>query len=338
MRGRRRGWVRWLALGCGLALLAGLVRQIGAVEIASLLAALGGNFVIIVAIFSCHEFVRAASLGFCIGRARRPPYRRLLRVRFIGEAVAAVTRTGPLAGEPARAFVLARQADRAAQAVGNSASELLANSLMSAVVTISVVLAGLWTGRFHGPVHVLALVLFWGSLGFFAIAVTALATRTYVVGGIVAGIGRLPRVGRALTAKAAHVRQAEDAIVQSLTGDPVALAWIVVLELVSQFILVFEIYWTVRSMGLPITFASALLVEVLIKAPNIVQFVGVTEGGYALVFTWVGLPAAAGFTLSLVRLLRSLTASAVWLTVLAQLERPRSQELARRTSDILRRA
>ena len=126
--------LRWLALACGLVLLAALCAAIGPAQIAALLATLGAQFVAIVAIFSCHEAVRAAALGSCIDPYWRPPYRHLLRVRFIGEAAATVTRTGPFAGEPARAFVLARQAEHAARAVGHSASELIANSIMSALV------------------------------------------------------------------------------------------------------------------------------------------------------------------------------------------------------------
>src|SRR6516165_9528677 len=123
-----RDWARWLIVACGAALMSVLIAQIGPARIAALLAALGVNFIAIVAIFSCHECVRAVALGVCMGPERRPSYRQLLRVRFIGEAVAAVTRTGPFGSEPTRAFALAQRADRAAHAVGTSASELVANS------------------------------------------------------------------------------------------------------------------------------------------------------------------------------------------------------------------
>ena len=47
---------------------------------------------------------------------------------------------------------------------------------------------------------------------------------------------------------------------------------------------------------------------------------GASEGGFALVFSWLGLTAAAGFTLSLVKRVRSVTVAAVGLGLLKVLE------------------
>lgn len=318
----RRSRFRWLALAGGCALLVALFWQIGPRRIVTLLATLGANFVVIVAIFSCHECVRAVALGQCIGPRHRLAYRHLLRIRFLGEAAGALTRTGPLAGEPMRAFALARRAERAAHAVGASASELIANSLISGMVTIAVTATGLWMGGFHGPLRVVTSVLFWGSFGFCTLAITALASRTYLIGRVINVVGTLPWIGSRLVISPDQIRQMEDGIMQALTRRGRPVVTIALLELLAQFILVFEVYWSLRSMGLLISPRTALVLEVLIKAPNIIQFIGATEGGFALIFDWAGLTAAAGFTLSLVRLLRSLTASGLWLAILPQVDEP----------------
>jgi hypothetical protein len=107
----------------------------------------------------------------------------------------------------------------------------------------------------------------------------------------------------------------------ALIDRPATLVQVLLLEILAQSILVFEIYWTIQSMGVAVSASTALLVEALTKAANVVQFFGVTEAGYAVVFNWLGLTAAVGFTLSVVKLLRSLTASALGLGLLMQIDR-----------------
>jgi hypothetical protein len=47
------------------------------------------------------------------------------------------------------------------------------------------------------------------------------------------------------------------------------------------------------------------------RVVTIVDLAGVTEAGYAIIFTWLGLPAPMGFALSLVKTLRSLAAAGI---------------------------
>src|SRR5262249_59336993 len=107
-------------------------------------------------------------------------------------------------------------------------------------------------------------------------------------------------------------------------------ARVVLLELTAQLILVCETYWAIRSMGVLVSFRSALLFEVMTRAFTIVEFVGATEMGFAVVFTWLGMPAAIGFTLSVVKTLRSLAAAgvALGLTAGAPRRRPRARAAA----------
>src|SRR5262249_2346115 len=158
----------------------------------------------------------------------------------------------------------------------------------------------------HGPILVLCHVLFWSSAIYLSVTVGALASRAYLIGTILRGVGALPMVGRRLRIDPAHVRAFEDAIHHALTNRPSARLPVLVLDCVAQTILVIEIYWTIRSTGTPIAAGTALSVEVITKAANVIQFVGVTEAAYAVIFNWLGMTAAVGFTLALVKLLRSL--------------------------------
>jgi hypothetical protein len=84
--------------------------------------------------------------------------------------------------------------------------------------------------------------------------------------------------------------------------------------------LLVETYWVLKSMGLMTSFMKASLVEALSKIAN-VAFAGLAEGAYAFIFQAFGLPAAAGFTLSLVKRLRSLAIAAIGLGVIALIPR-----------------
>jgi len=314
----RKRRVRLAVLGGGIALLALLFAELGPVRILSLLSTLGGNFFIIVALFGCHECVRAVAVGRCLPDDQRPPFRRLLRIRFLGEAVGTLTRTGMFGAEPARAWLLAGQTGPGAHAYAAAVSELIVNSAASASVSVAVTGYLLLAYEVHGPIRVVCHVLLWSGIVYVGVAAWALASRVYVIGTILRGLGALPVIGRWLKTDRARVRAVEDAIIHVLTDRPAALAQVVLLEFVAQSILVTEIYWTVGSMGIALGFETALKIEVLTKAANVIQFVGVTEAGYSVLFSWLGMSAAVGFTLSLVKLLRSLTAAAVGLAILNQ--------------------
>ena len=58
------------------------------------------------------------------------------------------------------------------------------------------------------------------------------------------------------------------------------------------------------------------MAEILTKLAN-VAFAGIAEGAYALLFHALGLPAAAGFALSLVKRMRSLSFALIGLVILA---------------------
>ncbi|MGE3472576.1 MAG: hypothetical protein AB7O28_19645 [Vicinamibacterales bacterium] len=317
----RAGLIRVALLAAGLVLLAVLFARLGPARILSLLSALGTNFVAVVLVFTCHESVRALAIGRFFPAGERPAWRTLLRVRLVGDAVGAITRTGLLGAEPVRAWLLAGTAGTGTQAYAAIASELVANSSTSA--TLTAVVAGwmLLTVELHGPILVLCHILCWSSLAFVSSAAGAIQGRIYLIGGALRAVGALPIVGPHLRADPVRVRATEDAIIHSLTSRPSTVVQVFALECLAQAILVYEVLLTIRSMGGAVDAPDALFVEVLTKAANIVQLVGVTEAGYAVVFDWLGLTATLGFTLSLVKVLRSLAAAGLGLSILSQVDR-----------------
>lgn len=318
MSATRAHWFRWLSILGGFALLGVLFVRLGPERIVSLFRSMGPNLLIVIAIFGCHECVRALALSRCVLPDHRPPFRRLLWIRFFGEAVKTLTHTGPFVSEPARAWMLARQGLHGVHAYGAAVSEFVANSTASALVTVLVLGFVLRMFELNRQALVLAHVLVWISLAYMIATVVALVGRFYLIGAIVKGVGALPLIGRRLRVDPARVREMEDAIMLVLRDRPTTAATIVLLELTAQTIIVFELYWSLRSMQVGITVGKALLVEALTKLANTIQFVGATEGSYALVFSWLGMTAAVGFTLSLVKRLRSLVVAALGLLALSK--------------------
>jgi hypothetical protein len=295
----------------GTVLLVTLFARLGPSRILSLIASLGWNFLAIVALFVAHEFTRTLALARCLPAARRPPVVELLRIRLFGEGAGALTRTGSLAAEPARAWLLANRGGQGVTGYSAAAGELAMNSATSATVNVAVAGVALLTGTLRGPVVVLAHVLLWSSLAYLGAVVGIVVARVRILGGCADAAARLPVLGRWLRIDPIKVREMEQAITSALTERPAALARIVLIELAAQMILVCEVFWAIRSMGVAISARSALFMEVMTRVLTIVEFVGATEMGFAVVFTWVGLPAAIGFTLSLVKTLRSLTAAGI---------------------------
>src|SRR5262245_58153050 len=314
---RRPPVLRPLLLAAGFVLLVTLFVQLGPGRVLSLLSSLGWNFAVIIGIFGLHECLRSLALSHCLPREARPPLRSLLRIRFIGEAAGAITRMGPLAAEPARAWLLAGQNKQGMSGYSAAVAELMANSGMSSIANVVIAGTAILTAGLAGPIHILAHVIFWSSLVYVAGLIGIVATRVRIIGHSVRLAGRLPLVGRRITVAPERVRQLEAAITSGLTDRPGDLARMLMLEAAAQVLLLVEVYWAIRSMGAAVSVWSAMYSEVMTRVVSIVEFMGATEMGYAVVFKWLGLTAAVGFTVSFVKTLRSLVTAGLGIGILS---------------------
>src|SRR5262249_47088907 len=182
MRRRQTDLLRAGAFLAGCLLLATLFVRLGPGRIMSLLTSLGWNAAVIVALFAAHELVRALAITQWLPADRRPPVAELLRIRLLGEGVGALTRTGSLAAEPTRAWLLANPARQGVAGYSAAAGELMANSATSAAFNVAVAGGLLSTAALHGPVVVLAHVLLWGSLVYLGFLVSIAASRVRLLG------------------------------------------------------------------------------------------------------------------------------------------------------------
>jgi hypothetical protein len=224
--------------------------------------------------------------------------------------------------------MLAQRSVKSAHAYAGAASELIANMGVSALVTVVVLACVPLEFALTPPAVVFSRVLLWSSLALVAGAVYAVGARTYVIGAFASSLSALPLVAKRWCPDRSKVRAMEDAILHVLRDRPVVLAQVLLLEVAAQALLVLDVYWTLRSMGLSRSLGTALLVEALTKLANVVQFVGAAEGSYALVFSWLGMAAAGGFSLSIVKRVRSLAVAAVGLALFSTMPRSADRGIA----------
>jgi uncharacterized protein (TIRG00374 family) len=299
-----------------LGLLGLLFYRLGPGNILALFRQMGWKFFGVVLIFGLQEVFRALALIQCLARDSRPTFRKLVHIRLIGEGVRAVTLTGPLLSEPTRAWLIRRQGVPSSEAIAATVAEYAANSFVSAVLTVAGVLYLLEYVQAPQELRVAATVLLYGSAGYLLIAFVVLYRRSHLASAIATTLMRFLRLEDKTTGKLEGLRRTETTLFSLLRDRPKRLARIAGLEFVAQFLLLLETYWALVSMGLTVTLLTASIAEILTKLAN-VAVAGVAEGAYALLFHALGLPAAAGFALSLVKRLRSLAFALIGLGILA---------------------
>ena len=193
------GHLRWIVAATGVALLAILFAQIGPGQILALSSMLGLNILAIMAIFACHECVRAVAVGLCFPPdAPRPPFRQRLRARFLGELAGTLTRMGPFVAEPSRAWIMTGRGLSGTHVYAAAAGEFIFNGCMSSVVTIAAVLLTSSAWSVNLPIRILSLVLLCLSLVHVTIVVVALTCRLRAIGVVMRAMSALPLVGHRL--------------------------------------------------------------------------------------------------------------------------------------------
>jgi hypothetical protein len=301
----------------GFILLGAVFVALGPNRVLSLVGSLGANLLVIVALYAAHECIRASAVWYCLVGTPRPSFVELVRIQFLSQAAGALTRAGGMAAEPARAWLLVGREGQGIPAYAAVIAELAVGSAVSAAVNVIVTGVLLLSDTVSGPLLALTHLLFWGSLVCASVVTAVLTSRFSLLSACSRLARRLPGGGRRLWLATHTVEAMEGAIRAALVGRPAALVRVLALESVGQIILLAEIYWTIASMGANISVRSALVVDVMTRAVNVAPLIGLAEAGYAVLFTWMGMPAAVGFALSLVKTLRSLLAAGITLAALA---------------------
>jgi hypothetical protein len=307
--------VRALPLIAGAALLIYVIHQLGPRQIAVMLMDLRWAFIPVLALYAGHQMSRAAALVLCVPRRYPLRFRDALPIRLSGEAVEFLTFTGPLLSEPAKGWLLQQRGCDRTVGLASTLTEYFASTVVasiSAVLGVGFVLAVL---RPAGAARGIALGALVGMSIFAALAISAVATRTPLLGPLVRVITRKPTPSLDVI---------EETLMQTAHDAPARLAGVVVLEIVAQLCLAFELILLLKGLHLPCTAGRAILMEGTMKFMNAAGFfvpaqVGVAEGSYALIFRLFGLPVAAGAAIAFARHVRSLLTALVGVAALTTL-------------------
>lgn len=310
----------------GVAVLAWLVAALGVGDILSLVARTGWFLPLILAVYAGCQLSRAGALWLCQPQADRIPYRHVLAIRVSAEAVRLLTFTGPVLSEPSKVWLFGRRGVEAKAGVATIIAELLAHSLVATTLSIGAFLyliSMFDVEPYLRRVGTVAIVLL---SAYVVCAALAIRFRVYVIGAVA---GFLWRRGRLRFIRdVADVRLMEDQLLFVLRDRPWRLAGILTCDVAANAFLMLEIAVTLVAMGISAPAHYASVIEGCVKFISIAFFfiptqVGVSEGTYAGLFNILGLTAAGGVSLALVRRLRTLAVAGIGLVLVAVLSSKR---------------
>lgn len=271
----------------------------------------------------CFPFVLVTTLdtlGWRFAFARdRVPFPTLLAVRLAGEAFNLTTPTASVGGEAVKAWLVRRHVpydDSVSSVIVAKTSITLAQGVF---LVIGIVVAA----RTLPPGSPLLPAMEW-LLGIEAVALTGFVLAQ--VGGVV---GWIERVLRRLRLAGGPGRS--EALVRldgALSGfyrrHPCRLLTSVGFHLAAWMLGALETYLSLRFLGLPVSLATATIIEAVGTGVRFATFLvpaslGALEGGFVATFSMLGLGATAAVSFSLVRRVREATWVAVGLGALALL-------------------
>ncbi|MDQ3666293.1 MAG: flippase-like domain-containing protein [Acidobacteriota bacterium] len=322
-----------VSLVLGLALFAYLIYNIGVGQILHSVRLVGAAFIVLMLVSGMRHLLRAAAWKKCfeVDHRRRVSLFKLFNVRLAGEAIRYLSFTGPLLGEPAKAALIKRHLPLA-----HGLSSVIIESLTYTLAAVVVIIAGL--------IFVLANVTLDNNLRTAAVVISAsvlfavflisrgIARRYFVLARAMNRLARL--TGRRWFAeKASSVERIEESICNFYNQRERAFPYVLMLELASHAVSIFEVYLILRFMGVEASLLTAFVIEAASKLINTAFFfvpgqVGVSEGGNALLLRAIGLGASTGIALALIEKIRTLAWAAYGLVALLILLRRNAKALA----------
>jgi hypothetical protein len=309
-----------LLLVVGLSIAASLVWHEGPRTIAGMLACVGWRFAAAAAIYAVHVVVRASALWRTLldGHVR---FADVLRIRLSGEAVEMLTFTGPFLAEPAKGWLLENRGVTTPAAFAAVITEYLLYTLVASWLMIAAVWLLLERGALPPGMRPAA----WLATSFVIAFLAAFAFAAIAGVGLIVPLLRASRalIGRQNAERAARgFRPVEELIIRFLHEHPGRLAEVVAIEDAAHILLIVEIWIVIQALGFSPSWTAAMIVEGGVKFVSIAFAfipgqVGASEGVYALLAAAIGLPAAAGVALVLVRRIRGLLVAAAGVLALA---------------------
>ncbi|MBI1874256.1 MAG: flippase-like domain-containing protein [Acidobacteria bacterium] len=278
----------------------------------------GSAFLIVTGLYGLDLAVRAAALWRALP-SRSLPFREVLRVQLSGEVAEMLTSTGPFLAEPLKGWLLKRDGISGAEAFGTVAIEYLLYTIVASwmtAVALSVLVARNVLPDATQPLvfGIIAAVVAL-TVAFLFAAVTGIGLIVPILRGA-AGV-----IGDRASSAAKRFEPVERVLVAFLHDRPTRLLEVLLIEAGGHALLALEILVVTRALGHQIAAADPFIIEGAVKVIKAGFFfvpgqLGVSEGAYIFLFRAIGLPAAAGVTMALVRRIRALLVAGLGMAIL----------------------
>jgi hypothetical protein len=310
-----------LLLG-GLILFAYLINAVGLSVIIHQIALVGWYFFGVIAISGTKYLLRTWAWMLAADQSHQHlSFSEMFRVRLAGEGVGYLSSGGPLFGEPTKVLLLKKSVP-VVSSLSSVMLERVIYSITGLIFITSSIPLSLW--RFTLASDSIRVFQF-----FFIIIVMTILWLFYltvtkqwrVFTASLNLVKKLPINTQKLTRKETDIRLMEDHLYLFHRRHPGRFLMILALDLFSHVFTVLEIYLILSLIGVPITLVDAFLIEAYTKVLEMATVfipasIGTFEAGNALILEWLGLGAAPGVSLALIRRIRSLFWAGLGLLVL----------------------
>jgi glycosyltransferase 2 family protein len=319
---RATRWWRGALLLVGAALFAYLIAEIGLADIASSFRTLSWRLLIVL-VFPCLVFKLFDTLGWRFAfPGASVSLLTLMRIRIAGQAVTATTPTGTLGGDAVKAWLLRDRVSTPETLI----SLIVVKTTMVASQGLFLALGVLVARRILSLDTPLIRGMEW-LLVLEAIAVVGfLAVQT--VGMVGRGERLLRRVGIRTGERAGAAAEGIDrGLAMFYRTRQGSLVLSIACNLLGWLASAGETWLVLRFLGTPVSVPTALVIEAFGTGVRFATFfvpaqIGVAEGGTVAACVALGLSAATGLSLSLVRRVREAAWTGIGLLLLAGSPRP----------------
>ena len=316
----------------GVALFVYLIKQTGLTTLTQYLAMMGWGSLLIFGLSAVRNCARAGSWYFSIDPVQRGvSFWELLNVMLAGEAIKYLTATGPLVSEPAKAAMVRKHVPLV-QGFSSVVVENLIYYLTVFIFMFGSLPALAWLAEVPGDLKLAGYILMSAIALSILITWVAIRWRLYVLARALEQLARFttrrrgeaPAEPRRIDSMATQVRRVEDNLYTFYERRRGAFYLIFSLNMASHFINVVEVCLILALMKLPATMLNGFVIEAVTKVINLIFFfvptrAGVYESGNALLLQALGISAAAGVALAIIRKLRAFVWVAYGLGVIGVL-------------------
>jgi hypothetical protein len=311
-----------LSFAAGLLLLGWLLVHIGVRPVLRNLEAVGWGFALVLLLQTVPVFLNALAWQAVLPPEHGLPVTALVPPLVAGEAVNAVSPIGFVGGELLRVTLLSRRIPAPA-AVGATGLAAMSQFVAQALFVLSGMPVVL--GRVEDPRLRTGLLVLSGAVAALLGMVLLLGWRNRAraaAGSWLEGLAPLRRVRDRLPDA---WRRLAPEMLRTLHERPGRFAASVAASLLAWQTGVLETLLVLALLHQPVGLATAIAIEVSAVAIEGMLFfvparMGTQEGGRVLIFLAMGLPAATGLALGLVRRLRELVWAAAGLAILGSLQ------------------